>query len=44
MYLKTCLLILLSIGVVQAKGNVKILLINIIRQPSTINNYELEPT
>ena len=40
MYLKTFLLIVLSIGIVQPKGNVKVFLINLISQvqpPSTKN-------
>ena len=46
MYLKTFLLIVLSIGVVQAKGNVKVFLINLISQvqpPSTKNLNPMNP-
>ena len=46
MYLKTFLLIVLSIGIVQPKGNVKVFLINLISQvqpPSTKNLNPMNP-
>ena len=43
MYLNACLLIVLSVGVIQAKGNVKMLLIYIISQVKPTSTKTLNP-